>query len=372
MARSDVDVAVIGAGVIGLACAAALARRGRSVVILERHEGPGRETSSRNSGVIHAGLYYPAGTLKARTCVEGRHALYARCERLAIPHRKSGKLVVAVREQEIAALEDLLEKGSAAGAEGLRILDGDEVRRREPLLSAAAALWSPESGIVDAHALMDSYLAEARSHGAEIAWRTELVGIDPSVSGCRLRTRDGTGETFTMDVDWLVNAAGLSADRVAALAGVDVDAAGWRIHLCKGDYFALAPSVQRPRCPLIYPVPAGPGLGIHLTTDLGGRCIAGPDARYVDGIDYAVDPGRAEAFADAVARYLPHLTAADLSPDYSGIRPKLAPPGAGFRDFVLDDGAAWGAPRTLHLMGMESPGLTAAGALAERVAARLG
>lgn len=369
MGTADVEVLVVGAGVVGLACAADAARAGRSVVIVDRHAGPGRETSSRNSGVIHAGLYYPEGSLRAATCVEGRRLLYERCRARDIPHRKTGKLVVAVHDEEVPALERILARGRAAGVEGLEIIDAAELHRREPLLAGVAALWSPESGIVDAHALMDSYLAEAREHGAEAAWHTEVTALDPGPHGCRVRTRDASGSELTVRAEWVVNAAGLSADRVAALAGIDVDAAGWRLHLCKGDYFALAPPVPRPSTALVYPVPAGPGLGVHLTVDLGGQCLAGPDARYVDHIDYDVDPSRAHPFAQAVARYLPHVTPDVLSPAYSGIRPKLAPPGGGFRDFVLADGADHGAPRTIHLVGIESPGLTASGALARRVSA---
>ena len=364
-----VDVVVIGAGVVGLACAASLARRGRSVVVVERHEGPGRETSSRNSGVIHAGIHYPPGSLKAQTCLEGLRLLYARCEREGIPHRRTGKLVVAVTEPEIATLHAIHATATAAGATGLRLLDRAELSRMEPLLSGAGALWSGASGIVDAHALMDSYAAETRAHGSDIAYRTVVESLEPSAGGCTVGTRDASGARFEVRAAWVVNAAGLEADRVAELAGLDPDALGWRIHWCKGEYFALAPSVPRPTTALVYPIPAGPGIGIHLTTDLGGRCIAGPDARYVDAIDYAVDPARATAFARAVARYLPHVRAHDLSPDYSGIRPKLAGPGEPFRDFVVADGTALGAPRTVHLVGIESPGLTASAAIGERVAA---
>ena len=364
----DVDVVVIGAGIVGVATAAAIAREGRSVVIVDRHPGPARETSSRNSGVIHAGLYYPEASLKAVACHEGRRMLYERCARLGIPHRKTGKLVVAVDAREAAELEALCARASRGGAEGLSMIEETELRAREPALRATAALWSPESGIVDAHALVDSYLGEARSSGADVAFVNEVVAIDPAASGCAVRTRDPRGDTFELRAEFVVNAAGLEADRIAALAGVDVDAHALRIHWCKGDYFTLAPSVARPHTALVYPMPAGPGLGIHLTTDLGGRCTAGPDARYCATLDYDVDPSRAEAFAESIARYLPHVRPSDLSPDYAGIRPKLAGPGEPFRDFVLARGEAWGAPRTVHLIGIESPGLTAAPALAVRAA----
>lgn len=358
-----VDAVVIGAGVVGLGCAAALARGGRTVIVVERHDGPGRETSSRNSGVIHAGLYYPTGSLKARLCVEGRHQLYRWCAAKGIAHRKTGKLVVATTPDEVARLEPLLERGRANGAGALEWLDGEQVRRRDPVLCASAALWSPETGMVDVHALVDSLLAEARNNGADVAWHTRVTRLEGEAGGARVATVGPAGEHSEVRADVVVNACGLEADRMAALAGVDVDGHGWRQHPCKGQYFALAPKAPRPRSALVYPVPSGGGLGIHLTTDLGGRCIAGPDATYVRSIDYDVDPSRAVAFAESVSRYLPGIRPEHLTPDYAGIRPKLAAPGEGFRDFVVQADP----PGIVHLLGIESPGLTASLALANHV-----
>lgn len=363
---AQVDVLVIGAGVVGLACAAALARRGRDVLVIERDGGPGRGTSSRNSGVIHAGLYYPPGSLKARLCVEGRERLYRWCVQRRVTHRKTGKLVVATTEAELGLLADLATRGHTNGAGALTMLETAEVRRRDPALRTVGALWSPESGLVDAHELVDSLLAEARRHGADVAWHTTVEAVEPDGRGARLTVRGPDGDPAQVRAPYVVNAAGLAADRIATLAGVDVEDAGWRQHRCKGRYFALTADAPRPRAALVYPVPGEAGLGIHLTTDLGGRVVAGPDAEYVDRIDYAVPPEAAHVFAAAVARYLPGLRPEHLTPDYAGVRPKLQGPGDGFRDFVVEESP----PGVLHLLGLESPGLTAALALGELVADR--
>lgn len=359
---------MIGAGVVGLACAAALARRGRRVVVVERRSGVGLETSSRNSEVIHAGLYYPPGSLKALTCVEGRTRLYARCERLGIPHRRTGKLVVATNPSEIAALERILERGRACGAGELELMDERALGRREPRVRALAAVWSPESGIVDAHALVSSYQAEAESHGASLALRTAVCGLARSGELWEVETLSENGEAFRLAVPWVINAAGLECDRIAALAGLDVERLGYALHFCKGDYFAVAPSLGPLTRHLVYPVPGGSGLGIHVTLDLGGRYRLGPDAEYVQRPRYDVDPAKAEVFARAAQRYLPELRPEHLSPDIAGVRPKLQGPGEDFRDFVIEEASVHGAPGLINLLGIESPGLTAAGEIAERVA----
>jgi len=366
------DVVVIGAGVIGLACAAALARRGDSVVVIERHAAIARETTSRNSQVIHAGLYYPAGSWKARLCVAGREMLYERCERLRIPHRRLGKIVVAVEEGEIATLERLRALGTENGAPGLEIVGGDTVRRLEPAVRAVAALVSPATGIVDAHAFALSFAAEAESHGAVLALGREVIAIESGAGGYLLHTAGLRGERETIAAARVVNAAGLASDRIAALAGIDVGARGLRLHPCKGDYFALAASAPLRFERLVYPVPAQAGLGVHVTLDLGGRVRFGPDATYCDAVDsYAVDPAKAEVFANAARRYIPDLRAEWLAPDQAGIRPKLQGPGDAFRDFAIEEESASGLPGFVNGIGIESPGLTAAPAIAERVAALL-
>lgn len=359
----DSDVAIVGAGAVGLACAAVLARRGLSVVVVERHEGPARETTGHNSGVVHAGLYYAPGSLQARACVRGRELLYARCARDGVPHRRTGKIVVATTGAEVAVLETLLARGRDNGAGALELIDGAELQRREPRVRAIAGLLSPESGIVDAYGLASSYAAEAQAHGAAFAYRTTLAGLAPSQEGWRVETRSASGEPHALRARIVINAAGLSSDRVAELAGLDVTALGWRLRYCKGDYFALRGRGSLRH--LVYPVPSHAGLGVHVTMDLGGALRAGPDTEYVDEPRYDLDPSKASAFAAALRRYLPDVADDDLSPDYAGVRPKLYGPSEPPRDFVLEE-----RPRGLvHLVGIESPGLTASEALAEEVAA---
>jgi L-2-hydroxyglutarate oxidase LhgO len=363
---------VIGAGVVGLACAAALARAGHEVLVLERHGAPALETSSRNSGVIHAGLYYPTGSLKAVLCVEGREELYARCRARDIAHKNTGKLVVASVDSEVRALESLLARGTANGVPGLRLIDGKELVRLEPRVRGCAALVVPVTGIVDAHELAGSYQAELESLGGRVVLHTSVSGLERANGGWRVHADSASGERAVLAVRAVVNAAGLESDRIAALAGVDVESAGYRIRPCKGDYFSIAASAGRIAERLIYPVPHGAGLGVHLTLDLGGRYRLGPDAEYVDGVSYAVDAGKASAFAEAARRYLPEIDAALLAPEGAGVRPKLAGPGEDFRDFVIADESARELPGLVNLVGIESPGLTAAGAIAKRVADMIG
>jgi L-2-hydroxyglutarate oxidase LhgO len=363
----DVEVVVVGGGVVGLATAAALARSGRSLLLLERREEFGRETTSRSSEVVHASLYYPPGSLKAELCRAGREALYARCERLGIPHRRLGKLVVASEPAELAGLEELAQRGTRNGAPGLELLDAAAVRRLEPALRAQAALLSPATGIVDAVALALSFAAEAEACGALLLRQREVRAIGARSGGWRVEAVDPGGEAALVECGAVVNAAGLAGDGLAELAGFDVDALGYRQHPCKGDYFALAPGAPLRLSRLVYPLPAGPGLGVHATLDLAGRIRFGPDAEYVERPRYDVEPGKAESFARAAGRYLPGLEARWLSPDYAGVRPKLAGPGEPFRDFVVAEEGARGFPGFVNLLGIESPGLTAAAAIAERV-----
>ncbi len=359
----QVDGVIIGAGVLGLACAARLAGPDRAVVVLEAHPRHGVETSSRNSEVVHAGLYYPAGSLKSRLCHEGRRALYRLAQETGIFVKKTGKLVVAVDAEEAAQLEALALKARAAGAEGIEVLSGPEARRRVPGLAAEAALWSPETGIVDSEELMDHYLAAAKDKGSMFLFSTVLAGAARSGDGWVLTL--GSGEQ--VGCRWVVNAAGLHSDKVAALAGMDEPS--YRLHWCKGDYFRM----KRPPAlaHLVYPMPARHGLGVHLTMEREGGIRLGPDTEFVSELDYAVDHSKAERFAAGVARYWPGLTAGDLLPDQSGIRPKLSGPEGGFRDFVIAEESSRGFPGWVNLIGIESPGLTAAPAIAEMVAGLL-
>jgi len=292
-ATPEADVVVVGGGVIGLASAAALAVAGRSVVLVERNAAIAREVTARNSEVIHAGIYYPEGSLKAQLCVAGRRALYERCRKLRIPHRMLGKLIVATDSDELAVLESLQRRAHANGVPEVVSIDEREVRRREPFVRALGALDSPVSGIVDAHALCLSYAAEAEAHGAVLVMQTEVLEIERRAPGYRVTARGDDGDRSVIGAAAVVNATGLASDVLAERAGFDVDARGYRLHPCKGDYFSLAPgapvSVQR----LVYPVPRGAGLGVHATLDLAGRIRFGPDAEYVAEIRYGVDPAKA-------------------------------------------------------------------------------
>jgi L-2-hydroxyglutarate oxidase LhgO len=356
------DVVVIGAGVVGLACAARCALRGDRVLVIERNARIAQETSSRNSGVIHAGLYHPPGSLKATLCVRGRELLYARAQRDAIAHRKLGKLVVACEPDQLAQLEQLQVRAQRNGAGVVRILDKAELARLEPHVHAQAALFSPETGIVDAHALASSYWNEAARHAATLALRTEVVSIEPRASELRVITRSADRAMFSVRTRAVVNAAGLAATGIARSCGIELTQ-----HACKGDYFALAPRLRGIVSRLVYPLPSQAGLGIHVTLGLDGSLHAGPDASYVDTIDYTVDPAKRALFAAALRRYLPALRADDLTPGYAGIRPKLHGAETSFHDFVIRQAPS----RVVHLLGIESPGLTASEAIAEQVAAQL-
>jgi L-2-hydroxyglutarate oxidase LhgO len=369
---SDFDVAIIGAGVIGLASAAALASNQRSVVVLERNSRPGQETSSRNSGVIHAGLYYPPGSLKAVTCVEGREQLYERCAARDIAHRKTGKLLVATDEAEEKKLSEILERARQNGAGELRWLERAEIKRLEPAVEARSGLWSPESGIVDVHELMYSYQKQARDGGALFVFQTEVQRLEREATGWRLTTLSAGTSPATLCARVVINAAGLFADRIAQAAGLDIDALGYRYRWCKGDYFALTPELRGLVTHLVYPVPVHAGLGVHVTFDLGGKLTLGPDTEYVSELGYRVDPSKRALFAAAARRYLPGIRDEQLTADYAGIRPKLQGPGEPFRDFVIEDAATHGKPGLINLIGVESPGVTASSAIAARAAALVG
>lgn len=361
-------VVVIGAGVVGLACAAMLSQRGHSVMLLERNTRFGEEISARNSQVIHAGLYYEPGSLKATLCTAGRDRLYARCRRYGIPFRQCGKLLVATNAEEIVKMEQLFARGQKNGAGPLEILDATQIRQLEPRVRAVAAVMSPLSGIVDTHALMLNYLAEAEKYGAHLVTNTKVMNLTLHNGTWHITTQDANGEKYVLEADCVINAAGLGAERIAQLAGLNVEALRLKLHPCKGDYFAVAPSLGKLTDHLIYPLPVHAGLGIHITFDLGGRFILGPDTTYVNELQYRVDSSKAEVFAAAVARYFPDIRAEDLSADYAGIRPKLQGPTDSVRDFVIEECTPHNAAGFINLIGIESPGITASEAIALRVA----
>ena len=369
----DTDCIVIGAGVVGLACARALAARGRGVVVLERHERFGMETSSRNSEVIHAGIYYPPGSLKARLCARGNPGLYTWCEARGIAHRRIGKLIVAADAGDEPKLGEILAQAAANGVRSLEPLTPGQARRLEPRVRCAAALWSPDTGIVDSHALMASLLADAEARGAVAAWRQEVCGVEPIAGGYRVAARDGAGETAAVEAPWVVNSAGLDADAVAELAGFDVAASGYRQWFARGRYFRVAPGKSGIAGHLIYPAPPRESLGIHVTLDLAGGVRLGPDMDYLPGRrrDYDVAEGLRAGFHAAVSRYLEGLEPDDLAPDTAGIRPKLQGPGEAFRDFVIREESDRGRPGWVNLVGIESPGLTSCLEIGETAATML-
>lgn len=372
-----VGALVIGAGVVGLAVARALARAGHEVVVLEREAAIGQGVSSRSSEVIHAGLYYPPGSLKARLCVQGKQALLDYAARAGVNHRVCGKLVVATEDAQLPALEALQRRAEANGVP-VRWCSGSELRRRAPALQGQAALASPTTGIVDSHGLMQALQGDLQRAGGLLALGSVFEGAEPvgaeGQGGWRVRGRTRQGEAFALQADVLVNAAGLWACHVArAVAGPDP--ARWpQPRYAKGHYFALhAPA---PADCLVYPAPQDAWLGIHLTLDLAGQARFGPDLEWLDAddparLDYAVDEGRRAAFVQAIRRYWPGLPEAALSPAYAGVRPKIHGPHEPAPDFRVDGPAEHGHAGLVHLLGIESPGLTAALALGEEVVRRL-
>lgn len=375
----DYDLVVVGAGVVGLAIAAAASRSCSSVLVIERHDGICRETSSRHSEVVHAGFYYPTGSLKARSCVRGKQLLYERCDRLSISAPRIGKYVVALNEDEEEQLHKLARRGAANGVSDLELVSSTHLATKLSGVSAAAALWSPSTGVVDSHEYAASFRAEAEAGGATFAFHTAVADAKPLSQGYQLMTQmagaKDSEELFPVRTRQVVNAAGLGQDKLSAMIGIDIDAAGYRIHPCKGDYFRIAPRHRERAGPLIYPTgkASGAGLGVHICLDIAGGMRLGPDATYVSGppFDYRVDPNKRRAFFEAARALLPWLEEDDLEPDQSGIRPKLSAAGGGFRDFVIAEEVERGLPGWITLAGIESPGLTAAAGLAEEVAGRL-
>ncbi|WP_283105369.1 NAD(P)/FAD-dependent oxidoreductase [Pseudomonas moorei] len=363
----DVDSVVVGAGVVGLAVARALAMSGREVVLVEAGAGIGVGISSRNSEVIHAGIYYPGGSLKAQLCVEGKQRLYAFCDERGVRYQRLGKLIVASDDAQRLALQALLGQGRRNGVDDLQWLDADQARELEPALSCVAALWSPSTGIVDAHGLMLAFQADAEARGASLAFQTPLLSARCIEQGFELHM--GGAEPMTLSCRELINCAGLSAPQVASqiegLASQHVPVA----HLCKGSYFSF--SGRAPFRHLVYPAPESAGLGVHMTLDLGGQARFGPDVEWVDEVDYRVAPHRADGFYQAIRRYWPGLPDHSLQPAYSGIRPKISGPNDPAADFRISGPTEHGVPGLVNLFGIESPGLTSCLALAGHVLRQL-
>ncbi|MCK9195785.1 MAG: NAD(P)/FAD-dependent oxidoreductase [Syntrophales bacterium] len=379
------DVIIIGAGVVGLAIAQKLARRDRKLAVLEKHDRFGQETSSRNSEVIHAGIYYPENFLKSRLCVEGNRLLYAWCREHNIPHAGISKLIVATTEEEASSLEVTRSAAEQKGVPGLELLGKKQLLSMEPDVSALSALLSPTTGIIDSHRLMQSLLLAAEDKGAVMSCRAKVTAIQLDDKGYDIEINNGE---YRIQTKTVINSAGLHADQIAALMGIDIDARGYRLKPCKGNYFSASPAPRLRH--LVYPVPMknNVGLGIHATLDLTGRVRFGPDSRYLDNEEilcltnrqngnglpresalnlYKVDEDHKEAFGNAIRKYLPGFDTAALHPDMSGIRPKVQGPGDPVMDFIIREESNCGYPGFINLIGIESPGLTACLAIAKHI-----
>jgi L-2-hydroxyglutarate oxidase LhgO len=363
----SLDAVVIGAGVIGLAVARALAMAGHEVVVLEAASAIGTHTSSRNSEVIHAGLYYPTGSLKARLCVAGKALLYDYCAHNDVAHRRLGKLLVATTEDEVAGLESYKKQAAANGVNDLTWVTADEARALEPSVRCVRGLLSPSTGIIDSHGLMRAFERDARAHGADLALESPVTRGEVSRDGILLEV--GGRTPTTVRSRRLINAAGLYAQSVArSIDGLPAPTIP-ACHYAKGHYYVL--SGASPFRRLVYPLAVAGGLGVHVTLDLGGQARFGPDVSWVDAVDYGFDDGRAASFYAAIRRYWPDLPDGALQPGYTGIRPKLGPAGAPAHDFVIQGPAVHGVPGLVNLYGIESPGLTASLAIADYVLSML-
>ena len=349
------DAVVIGAGVVGLAVARALAGVGREVLVLERHDVIGSETSSRNSEVIHAGIYYPTGSMKAAMCVRGKALLYEHCNAYNVPHKRVGKVVVATSEAQFGVLEDYRRQARINGVGDLPWLTRDEVLALEPEVDALAGVYSESTGIIDSHAYMLSLVGDIEAGGGMIAFLTDVSDLGRWRGGVRVHCGD-----YSLDADLVINAAGLAAPAMASRLGGQ-----WRGYYAKGHYFTL--SGRSPFTHLVYPITEAGGLGVHVTLDMAGQAKFGPDVVWQDDDDYSFDSVDLDRFVAAIRRYYPGLDASRLNPGYTGVRPKLAPAGEPAADFVVEGPRECGVPGFVNLLGIESPGLTSSLAIAERV-----
>jgi L-2-hydroxyglutarate oxidase LhgO len=360
---AKIDAAVIGGGIVGLAVARALALQGREVFVLEGERSVGAHTSSRNSEVVHAGFYYAAGSLKARLCVAGRRALEAYVAENDIGYCRTGKLVVATREEEVTALESYRAQGNANGVEGLSLLDSAEARWLEPAIHCVRALWSSATGIVDSHGLMSAFQRDAERHGAIVVLRAPVLGGRIGSAGIDLSVGGPSPSTARSKI--VINSAGLWAQSVARSMEGFPPSAIPPCHYARGHYFVL--SIRSPFRHLVYPVAGRGGLGVHVTFDLSGCARFGPDVEWIDSVDYSFDEGRAPLFEAEIRRYWPALPANSLLPGYVGVRPKLAPAGSAPQDFLIQGPEDHGVDGLVNLFGIESPGLTASLAIADHV-----
>lgn len=368
---TDYDIVIIGAGAVGLAIAATLSEKGKNILVIERHPSFGNEISSRNSEVIHSGIYYERDSLKAKLCVEGNKLIYEWCSKYEIPHKKTGKFIISIDENEDRELDRLFRKGYENGVEGLRIVDSKDVKKVNPGITCKSALWSPNSGIVDSHKLMESFLFVAKTKNCDFLFNHKVVRINRINDYYSADLCSTDGEYYSVTSNYIINAAGLDSDLIASSAGIDIDKKNYRHSFVKGHYFRIRAGLSQIANTLIYPVPPVnfTGLGVHITCDLGGGLKLGPDVKYLENrdIDYSVPDKLLDKFYSAAVRFIPELKQTDLSPDQSGIRPKLQKVGEPTRDFIISEEKDHNLPGLINLIGIESPGLTSCLAIANYI-----
>ena len=367
----EVNITIIGAGVIGLACAYLLSEEFTDIAVIEKNSSFGQETSSRNSEVIHAGIYYSVGSLKAVTSKRGSELLYEMCSKNNIPHRKTGKLITALNEEDFKQIEKIYVNARQCGIERVHIISRQEIKVMEPLIEAEKALFVEDTGIVDTHRLMDFLYHKSKSAGVICSFSTEVTDIKKISSGYEVSlcepSGDSSGDRFSFHSRVVINAAGLFSDKIAEKAGIDIDENGYKLYYCKGQYFRIRNPEKFSIKHLVYPPPTEVSLGIHITPDMGGGLRLGPDASYISEIDYTVDEGAKKHFWESVSKFLPSLKEEDLILDTAGVRSKLQPEHGPFRDFIIKDEEEKGLPGFINLIGIESPGLTSCLAIAEMV-----
>ncbi len=364
----DAEITIIGAGVIGLAIAEELSKEHNDLFLIEKHGSFGQETSSRNSEVIHAGIYYTKGSLKSRLCVEGKSSLYEYCRKYDVPFNNCGKLIVATSEDEITVIEGIRQTAYKNGVD-LELIDRDRVNEMEPNIFALKALYSPSTGIVDSHSLMKQYETNTMNNGGQLVYGSEVTGLKRIDGGYEITLLEADKKPYSFTSKTVINSAGLTADRISEMAGMKDE--NLRIIFCKGEYFRVRPPKNRLVKRLIYPVPHVnmEGIGIHVTIDMGGGVKLGPDVKYLDSnvYDYKLTPSKQEAFFRSARKFLPFLEYDDISPEMAGIRPKIQKPGEPLRDFYIMEETGRGNPGFINLIGMESPGLTSSIAIAKYV-----
>jgi len=365
----DAEITIIGAGVVGLAIAENVSEEYKNVFLIERHNSFGQETSSRNSEVIHAGIYYPENSLKASFCVEGKRLLYDYCKRYDIPYNNCGKLIVATSIEELTVIENIRQTAIGNGVNDLAVLEKEQIADMEPNVFALKALFSPSTGIVDTHSLMKRFETNAINNGTQVVYGSEVIGIASIKGGYKITLLDADKKYFSFSTRVVINSAGLMSDKVSEMAGISDD--NLKIHFCKGEYFRVNPPKNRLIKRLIYPVPHHnlEGIGIHVTVDMSGGVKLGPDVNYLESnvYDYKLTASKQDIFFESAKKFLPFLEYDDLAPEMAGIRPKTQKPGDLVRDFYIMEESNRGFPGLINLIGLESPALTASIAIAKYV-----